>query len=144
MAILNYTTKIETEKTFLEIQKKLVKAGAQALLSEFDSDGVMIAVSFSLQTPHGLIYYKLPANFDGVLKTIQRDSNIQKRFKTPEQAARVAWRIIKDWVEAQLAIVEAELAELPEVFLPYAQTNNGETVYKRMNSENFKLLTSHP
>jgi hypothetical protein len=37
-----------------------------------------------------------------------------------QQAARVAWRIIKDWIEAQLALVESNQAVMAEVFFPYA------------------------
>lgn len=50
---------------------------------------------------------------------------------TTEQAARVGWRIIKDWIEAQLALVQTQMVTLDQVFLPYARTNTGETVYQR-------------
>jgi hypothetical protein len=54
----------------------------------------------------------------------------------------VAWRIIKDWVEAQLAIVEAEQVELVEVFLPFAQNpQTGETIFNQLAASNFALLT---
>jgi len=33
------------------------------------------------------------------------------KYRTREHAARVAWRICKDWIEAQLAIVDAEMAD---------------------------------
>jgi hypothetical protein len=43
----------------------------------------------------------------------------------------VAWRIIKDWTEAQLALVQAGVAELAEVFLPYAtHPQTGQTFYE--------------
>jgi hypothetical protein len=63
------------------------------------------------------------------------------RLKTREQAARIAWRIVKDWVEAQLAIIEAEMASRPEVFLPYAQTNTGETIFQRFEKNGLTALT---
>jgi hypothetical protein len=44
-----------------------------------------------------------------------------KRHKR-EQAARIACRIIPNWEEAQLAIIETGLVDLKQVFLPYAQT----------------------
>ena len=48
-----------------------------------------------------------------------------------EQARRVAWRILKDWVAAQLAIVEAEQAQMAEVFLPYAvESQTGQTMFQ--------------
>jgi len=129
MAILNYTTKITTEKTASEIQKKLADAKAQAVLCEYDDDAVMCAMSFRIMTPNGSVFFRLPANTKGVFRALQSGRNIPRKLKTKEQAARVAWRILKDWVEAQLAIVEAEMADLTEVFLPYAQNQDGQTVY---------------
>ena len=125
MAILNYTTSISTEKTAMEIQKKLVMAGAVAVLCEYDGDGIMNAMSFRILTPHGLISFKMPAHLDGVYKALCNDSKVPKSKRTTEQAARVAWRILKDWIEAQLAIIEAGMAELAQVFLPYAQNEIG-------------------
>ncbi len=47
-------------------------------------------------------------------------------------AARVAWRIIKDWVAAQLAIVESGMVEIAEVFLPYQLVADDKTVFDVM------------
>lgn len=141
MAILNYTTTISTEKTTAEIQKKLAKAKAQAVLTEYDEDSIVCAISFRIMTNHGIISFRLPANVQGVFKAIKSDNDIPKRLKTKEQAARVAWRIIKDWIEAQLAIVNAEIADITEVFLPYAQGHDGKTVYESIEGSNFKQLT---
>lgn len=42
---------------------------------------------------------------------------------------------------AQLAIVEAEQAEMVQVFLPYAQSERtGETLFELMSGTQFKLL----
>lgn len=140
MTILNYTTSITTEKTAGEIQKKLALAGAQAVMSEYDQDGIMSAMSFRIQTKAGLLSFRLPINIEGVYRALCGDS-IANKFKTHGQAARVAWRIIKDWVEAQLAIIEAGQAEITEVFLPYAQNPDGKTIYETISQNNFKQLT---
>ncbi|WP_189339127.1 hypothetical protein [Williamsia muralis] len=42
------------------------------------------------------------------------------KYQTPEHALRVAWRITKDWVEAQLAIIETQMVTPAQVF-PRAQ-----------------------
>jgi hypothetical protein len=141
MAILNYTTSISTEKTAAEIQKKLAMAKAQAVLCEYDDEAVMCAMSFRIMTPHGLIFFRLPANTQGVFKALKADKKVPKRLKTKEQAANVAWRILKDWVEAQLAIVDAEMADMTEVFLPYAQGQDGRTMYQAIEDTGFKALT---
>jgi hypothetical protein len=39
------------------------------------------------------------------------DRKVPRSKCTEDQAQRVAWRIVKDWVEAQMAIVEAQLAD---------------------------------
>lgn len=139
MAILNYTTSIKTEKTASEIQKKLAMAGAKAVLSEYDDDGVMCAMSFRI----GTLTFLLPINIDGVHAALKKDRRIPKKLQSREQAARVAWRIIKDWIEAQIAIIEAGQAELPQVFLAYAQDRNGKTVYEAIKQNKFKLLTTN-
>ncbi len=66
---------------------------------------------------------------------LQRDKRVDRpKYRTRAQAARVAWRIIKDWIEAQLALVEAEQVDMVEVFLPYAQVQGGRTVYEALTS----------
>lgn len=141
MPILNYTTSISTEKTAAEIQKKLAMAKAQAVLCEYDEDTVMCAMSFRIMTPHGQIFFRLPANTQGVYKALKSDSRVPRKLKTKEQAARVAWRVLKDWVEAQLAIVDAEMADMTEVFLSYAQGKDGRTMYQTIEQGGFKQLT---
>jgi hypothetical protein len=144
MAILNYTTTIAAEKTAAEIQMCLAKAGAQAILCEYDSEGVMFAMSFRIGTPHGVISFRMPAQLDGVYKALCKDSKVAKRLKTRQQASNVAWRITKDWIEAQLAITQAGMAEMAEVFLPYAQDSSGRTVYDALKSKGFPSLTHQP
>jgi hypothetical protein len=132
-ALLNYTTQIATEKTIMEIQATLVAAGASAIATEY-SDGIVAAVSFRIGTPFGLTTYSLPCDNAAVLRILDRQSRagkVPKRLVTPEQAARVGWRIIKDWIEAQVALVQTQMVTIDQVFLPYARTNNGETVYQR-------------
>jgi hypothetical protein len=34
----------------------------------------------------------------------------------------VSWRLINDWVEAQMTIVETTMVQLEQVFLPYVIT----------------------
>lgn len=58
----------------------------------------------------------------------------------PAGAQRTGWRILKDWVAAQLAIIEAGLATLPEVMLPYALLSDGQTLYKRVQADRTLLL----
>lgn len=136
MPILNYTTKVAVSNTMAEIQKILVKAGANAVLCEYGTGGEVAAVSFRIDQPAGPIHYRLPADVDGVERALKKD----REWRDRPHAERVAWRIVKDWIEAQMAIIQAQMAELPQVFLPYAQTSNGQTVYKRFKENGMALL----
>lgn len=142
MPIKNYTTSISVDKTIGEIQQALRKAGASAVLVEYDERGNVSTVNFKLKMPHGEVAFRLPGRVDGVLTSLQRQ-RVEKRFQTREQAERVAWRIVKDWTTSQLAIVEAEIAGMAEVFLPYADAGNGQTLYERMLESPQNLLGYH-
>ena len=139
MAILNYTTSIASEKTIMEIQKCLVKHGATKIVTDY-IDQTPTAVTFCLILNGNLTAFSLPANYLGVLKSMKSDSKIPRRLLTDEQALKVSWRIIKNWVEAQMAIVEAQLADMAEVFLPYAITKSGTTLYKEIESNGMLML----
>ena len=140
MAILNYTTSIESEKSIGEIQKCLVKHGAHKIVTDY-KNGFPSAVTFCLDLDGRPVGFSLPANYSGVLKAMKSDRKVPRSKCTEEQAQRVAWRIVKDWVEAQMAIVEAQLCDMAEVFLPYAITKNGMTLYKEIQGNGMKLLS---
>ena len=134
MAILNYTTQIQATKTLAEIQQNLASHGARGVMIEY-RDAIPTLLAFVIATAHGERKFVLPANAEAVFRTLEkqnRKGNVPRRLATREQAARVAWRIIKDWVEAQLAIVEAGLATLDQVMLPYMIVRGGRTMYESM------------
>lgn len=140
MSILNYTTTIAVDKTVSEIQKLLAGARAQAVLTEYDTEGVLTAISFRVMCPYGMMSFRLPANVDKIFAVVLRSGKIPKWNRTREQASRVAWRIIKDWLEAQLALIQAEMVTLEQVFLPYAQNGAGVTVYESLQAGQFNGL----
>lgn len=126
--MLNYTTTIAADKTAAEIGTILAKGGAASVSTMFE-DGKPVGVGFSLTTPHGARHFELPVNIDGVHRALQADRRTTSRQRERAQAERTAWRVVKAWVEAQVALVEAQMAQLDEVMLPYLLTPSGETVY---------------
>jgi hypothetical protein len=141
MPLLNYTTGIAPQKTVMEIQAMLAKAGASAILADYDTEGNIVALSFRLQNEGQDISFKLPTAWQPVLETLKRQ-NVPRSLQTPEQALRVAWRITKDWVAAQLAIIETRMVTTAQVFLPYAITKSGQSVYEHIASNMGLLLGS--
>jgi hypothetical protein len=124
---LNYTTNVPVAKTIGEVQQLLADAGADAVSVDY-TDRVPSGLAFRLDTPHGARAYRLPVNIsavqslllqreqEGAFRTLRKATGT---FTTDEHAARVAWRVAKDWLEAQLALLDATLATVDQVMLPY-------------------------
>ncbi len=135
MPLLNYTTKVDVYTTIGAIQGQLVKHGAKKIMQEYDDAGRITALSFQIDTPNGLRGIKLPANAEPVRRVLAK----QKVKCDVEQSERVAWRIIKDWVEAQMAILESEMVQMDEIFLPYMLNSKGQTVFEAYQSQQLWL-----
>jgi hypothetical protein len=142
MPILNYTTKIDSYKTISEIQQILARNGAKKMIVDNDNAGLPTALTFCIDWHGSPLAFALPCNFEGVLKAMKKSSKVPRSLCTEEQALRVGWRIVKDWVEAQMAIVEAQLASIAEVFLPYAVTKSGNTLYQYIETDSRLLLSN--
>lgn len=127
MPLLNYTTQIDAGKTAAEVQALLAKSGATEVATKYDN-GHPVAVMFLAPTPFGPRQFVLPIHRDQVLAVL-RKQKVQPKYQTPEQAERIAWRIVKDWVEAQFAIIQTEMVTIDQVMLPYLRTDDGSTVY---------------
>lgn len=139
MPILNYTTKIDSYKTVAEIQQLLAKKGVKKMIIDNDEKGNPFALMFFIEWKGMPTSFSLPCNFTGVFSALKKQ-NVQKSLCTEEQAMRVGWRIIKDWVEAQMAIVEADLASMQEIFLPYAITSSGARLFEHIDQNVSKHL----
>lgn len=135
MPLLNYTTKVDVYTTIGAIQGCLVKHGARKIMQDYDSEGKPQALCFAIDTNFGVRGIKLPANVDAVYKVLTN----QKVKCDREQAERVAWRILKDWVEAQMAILESQMVEIDEIFLPYMLVKGGATTYELYKSNQLLL-----
>lgn len=128
---LNYTTVIPVHQSMAECQSILAAAGAASVSVRFD-DGQAAGLSFSLKTPHGPRDFTLPVNVDGMQRVLAREAKgglrIHKagvKLDSRDHATRVAWRVAKDWLEANLALVAAGMATIDEVMLPYLHIQVG-------------------
>jgi hypothetical protein len=138
MAILNYTTTIKASKTVGEIQEMLAEKGARRIEIEYDDNRLPDGVYFGLQVNQVPVLFRLPCNTEGVYNALVRE-RVPGKYQNRLHARNVAWRIIKDWIEAQLAIVEAGQAKMAEVFMPYAIDAEGRTMFQAFESHQ-KLL----
>lgn len=138
MPIKNYTTIVPASRSIEEIQNSLVKNGATGVMYNYEKGtGRIEALVFRLPVKEKMVSFALPVqwrNFQQVLKNQE-----VARCDDEDYVYRVAWRNIRDWVLAQMALYETTIVELPQVFLPFATDNKGQTIYDKIQNNNFLL-----
>ena len=122
MPIKNYTTKVPALQSVAEIVGALAAHGATKIQQDYDS----VFIAFMIETPAGPRGFRLPSNTDKVTAVLAR----QKVRVDSAQAERIAWRILRDWVIAQMAILETEMVAMDEIMLPYMLDGQGNTAYE--------------
>ena|SRR3990167_2110395 len=142
--LFTYTTSIEPQTTIAEITENLANHGARAVMSNYTNDGKIEALSFQIATPEGRVMsIKLPCNPQPVFEVLKKqysEGKISRSFVEEHQALRVAWRIVKYWVEAQMALLETQMVKMEQIFLPYAIVKNGRTLFEAMKENKYTLL----
>lgn len=144
MPILNYTTDISTERTIAQISTMLAKAGAASIRIDYE-DGEPTSLSFLLMLAGQPAPFRLPIHWQGVHRLLQNErpaAHVGAKIRTEAHARRVAWRIVKDWVEAQLAFIQSGQASLPQLFLPHAVRADGRTLFEVVAADPRLLLGS--
>lgn len=144
MPLKNSTS--NSPQTFDKIQKVLTTHGADKIMFDYakDRSGRLEAISFSLEIDGQLRGFKLPAKVENVVAILYGGKDRWGNKKTPtqaqrDQAYRTAWANIRDWIDAQMALIDTEQAKLEEVFLPYMLASDGRTLYEHMESKHFAL-----
>lgn len=123
MGILNYSTTVAAIKSAHEVEAALANHGASSVTVVYGGKEPR-GIAFVIDTQFGAKNFRLPANAAGVERVIveqQRRGQISNlaRYRGAEQANRVAWRILKDWIVTQLAVIESGVMTLDEAMLPY-------------------------
>jgi hypothetical protein len=146
MAIKNYTSDKPIDRIFAELQQTLGTHGAKHISFEYGDDGKVQGLAFTIKVNDRFIPIKLPARVEKAQAVLKRQyengeikSHIGTKVYSYDQAYRVAWRNILDWVLAQMALLEIGMAKMEEVFLPYMQDRDGVTFFERMEERGFLL-----
>lgn len=148
MALLNYSTTKNAEESISEIQKILSKHNVSAMTTEYEGRNVS-SVAFRMEIQSKQLTFRMPCNWRAVqvvLSTYNENrrkinGRWQDKIKTDDETSiKVAWRVLKDWVEAQLALVEINMVTLPQVFLPFAVMKDGRTLAEHVEANPGFLL----
>ena len=145
-------------ETVHRIEKVLIKCGVLGITKEYgNTAGDIMAIRFHVKTEGPDLTIRLPVNKERCLdalwedyvdgdklsadgKSIQWSSRKKKRKSDfEEQAARTAWKIVQDWVEVQMSMIQTRQAETVEVFLPYIYDGR-ETVFNRIKAGGYRAL----
>lgn len=139
MPLANYTTKIEAAETIAEIQKMLASFGANSISLHYEN-GKASAIDFVLKLDGYPLRFLLPQSTAAAHKVLS-GQRVKAYHRTVTHAESVSWRILRDWVRAQLAMVELKQAEIAQVFMPYAMVAD-QPVYKTFREQRMKQLGS--
>ena len=145
MAIKNYTSTVPMIKSIGRIEHRLAQAGATHIAKSYLGERP-IGIIFQIKVNEISMTFKLPARSDNVYR------NLKMQRKNPptkaqdeslrQQADRTAWKILNDWIDIQVSMIELDQAEVVEVFLPYTyDVKSDKTLFEGFKDNNFKMLT---
>lgn len=127
------------------IEEYLVEAGATDISKKYENQ-VCIAIRFRMMVNLNPLFFELPAKVDACYKVLWKEvkrPNADTKNRIMQQAERTAWKIISDWVQVQLSMIQLEQAELLQVFLPYVFDPKTETTFfQQLKEGGFKQLTN--
>ena len=147
MALKNYTSQVPASTSIINIERLLVKHGARQILKTYDPNGRVDSICFIITTQGTEMPFRLPARVKEcerfLMDETTRRTKAETRKKIPAQAERTAWKILMDWVEAQMAMIELAQVEFMEVFMSYLYDPRSEqTFYQIAKDRGFnRLLT---
>jgi hypothetical protein len=119
----NYTTEIPAQRTISEIEEILVKHGATDTWKQYDSPGKVTTLNFAVNTEFGKMPFKLSIDAQVICEVLKEQSKhglksiSRKQASDIEHARNVGWRIVKDWIDAQMAMVFLKMRKLEQIFL---------------------------
>lgn len=147
--IKNYTSDVAVNKSLGLIKKRLVSAGATHIAEFYNEQThILEGIIFQIRVKDNYVTYKLPSNVPEVV--IYFVAAIKKahkgtRERVIDQAVRTAWKILADWVDIQISMVEIGKREVQELFFQYAYSQiKDKTIYEMLqNNYVNNLLEEH-
>lgn len=159
MFLKNYTSNVPVSQTIYRIEQVLIRCGVSGIMKEYaGTDGEVVAVTFQIEGPTGKITIRLPADKGQALEALWLDyvdgdklspdgksiarwgsRKQKKKADFAEQAARTAWKIIQDWVEVQMSMIQMKQADPLQVFLPYIYDGK-QTYWQALRESGFRGL----
>src|SRR5215213_6808201 len=110
MSLLNHSTDVLVDQTIGQIQRILGAHGAKSIILNYDDQGTVTSLSFVIVINGREVGFRLPCDWRPALAILQNDPKAKRHAKVDQvRAVRVAWRVIKDWLEAQMALIDTHM-----------------------------------
>ena len=148
MPLRNYTTLIDVDKTLGQIRTILRNHDAKSILEDYEGKR-LTGLSFRVDTATGVRPFSLPIRVEKTRAVLVRqvesgEINTRRKgkefFTSYEHAERVAWRILKDWLDYEMALVETEMVEMDEVFMAWLRLGPELNLYQHMVDSGYAQL----
>jgi hypothetical protein len=144
MFLKNYTSDVPVFQTISRIEQVLLQCGVTNITKEYKGQRVA-ALIFRLPLDNKFLDVRLPADeeaatdalFTNYCGTVKRAHKKKEDFM--EQGSRTAWRVMKDWVEVQMSLIQLKQVDPLEVFLSYVWDGQ-RTYYNYLKDKKFAGL----
>ena len=127
----------------LHIEDRLVKQGAKNILKIYENEK-LTGIAFIIDMGGKEMPFRLPARVERVEKRLREQVSRPRKetlSRISDQASRTAWKLLSDWVDIQMSLIELDQVEFIEVFMPYLYDFNKKiTLFEKMKSTGFSLL----
>ncbi len=124
----------------------------------YNNDGAIHAISFQInmpgvpalniripadgkaaQTALWLDYAGADVSPDGLTINYWNRRKTKKKSDFREQGERTAWKLMQDWIEVQISMIQLKQADTLQVFLPYVWDGT-QTYYDALKTNDFKAM----
>lgn len=157
MFLKNYTSDVPVHVTIHRIEQILLRCEVSGIMKEYGPGGKVLALTFSVKfSEDKTVAIRLPAKEEECLSALWKDyvgtdeassdgrvwSNPRKkrtRNSFREQAEKTAWKLMQDWVEVQMSMIQLNQADIREVFMAYIWDGK-QTFFERLKSQNFRAM----
>ena len=141
MNVKNYTSTVPASTSINHIKKKLIDFGAHDINEKY-KDKELISISFLITQDGITIPFQLPARVEAVEKVMNKGgTSVSTLERNKKQAARTAWKNVREWLEIQLTMVMMDQVELIEVLLPHIYDyKRNKSYYQKLKEQGLQKL----
>jgi len=145
MSLYASATGVSVDRSKAEMEKLLLRYGADQFMSgtdmsnaravvSFRYSGLPVRVSLSLPNPEDKAFRETPSG--------RRRRDEQSARREWEKACRQQWRVLRLLIQAQLEAIENKIVKPHEAFLPWIMLPNRKTVGEMYEAEILPALES--